>query len=146
MLICFCASKKGVVVDVSEIFRANLLQLLKDRKISAASVSRKAGLNIRAVKDIEERRAKSPRIITVIKLAQALEVPAQDLLGLAKCHCAATDDLSDAVQFFSTLPTEQRDLLVTAMRQLVNAVNKEPTAPVLTQPSVTPSRMSPDTL
>lgn len=106
-------------MDVSEIFRANLLQILKDRKVSAASISRKAGLNIRAVKDIEERRAKSPRIQTVFKLAEALEVPAQELLGLEKCRCAAASDLNDAVQFFSALPPEQRELLLSAIRQLV---------------------------
>ncbi|WP_084386369.1 helix-turn-helix domain-containing protein [Roseinatronobacter thiooxidans] len=111
-----------MIVDVSEIFRANLLQVLKDRKISAASVSRKAGLNIRAVKDIEERRAKSPRILTVFKLAEALEVPPQDLLGLTKCPCASATEISDAVEFFSSIPAEQRDSVLSAIRQLVTAV------------------------
>jgi transcriptional regulator with XRE-family HTH domain len=111
-------------VDVSETFRLNLLKVLKERKVSAASVSRKAGLNIRAVKDIEERRAKSPRIVTVFKLAEALEIPPQDLLGLDKCHCASASDLNDAVKFFSSLPIEQRELLLSTIVQLV-AASKE---------------------
>ena len=120
-------------MDVSEIFRANLLQVLKDRKVSAASVSRKAGLNIRAVKDIEERRAKSPRIHTVFKLAEALDVPAQELLGLEKCHCAAASDLSDAVRFLSELPAEKRELLLNAIQQLVAVTKTTPLEVILAQ-------------
>ena len=75
--------------DISEIFRMNLRRLLDERKIGAATLSRKAGLNLRAVKDIEERRAQSPRLSTVFKLAEALEVPPQELLGLEYCRCAS---------------------------------------------------------
>jgi len=112
-----------MIVEVSEIFRANLLRVLQERKVSAASVSRKAGLNIRAVKDIEERRAKSPRILTVFKLAEALEVPPAELLGLEKCQCSASTDLSEAIGFFSSLSQEQREPLLAAIRQLI-AVTK----------------------
>lgn len=86
-----CTSWSALAEDVSEVFRANLLKTMRDRNIPAATISRKAGLNIRAVKDIEERRAKSPRLVTVFKLAEALEVCPHDLLGLKKCKCELPD-------------------------------------------------------
>jgi len=115
----------GVTEDISEIFRANLLRILKERKIAAAAVSRKAGLNHRAVKDIEERRANSPRIVTVFKLAEALDVAPQDLLGLKTCNCTRDDSLSAADQFFLSLSGDQQELLATAIFQKSIAVHKE---------------------
>ncbi|MGY6704607.1 helix-turn-helix transcriptional regulator [Roseinatronobacter sp.] len=69
-------------LDESEVFRRNMLSFMKIRGLSAAGLSRKAGLNPRAVKDIEERRTGSPRLSTVFNLARALEVPVEVLLGL----------------------------------------------------------------
>lgn len=69
-------------IDESEAFRRNMLFFMRIRGLSAAGLSRKAGLNPRAVKDIEERRTGSPRLSTVFNLARALEVPVEVLLGL----------------------------------------------------------------
>ncbi len=69
-------------MEESEIFRANLLRLMKERDLKAAPLSRKAGLNPRAVKDIEEGRSGSPKLSTVFKLAKALEVDPGEMLGL----------------------------------------------------------------
>lgn len=49
---------------------------------SAAGLSRKAGLNPRAVTDILDGRIDSPRVQTVIALEHALDTPAGTLLGL----------------------------------------------------------------
>ena len=113
---------QGEAEGISEIFRMNLLRILEERKIPAAAISRRAGLNSRAVKDIEERRAKSPRIVTVFKLAEALEVTPQFLLGLENCHCSDAGDLSAAVRFFLSMSPDQRELLVAAIDQQVNDI------------------------
>jgi len=119
---------QGAAEDRSEVFRTNLLRLLKERKISAAALSRKAGLNIRAVKDIEERRANSPRIVTVFKLAEALDVAPEVLLGLKTCPCDRDDYPSAAERFFSSLSGDQRKLLAAALVQKVDPVFHEPPA------------------
>ena len=69
-------------MEESERFRLNLLAAMRARALSPAELSRMAGLNARAVKDIEERRAQSPKISTVFALAKALGVDPGELLGL----------------------------------------------------------------
>lgn len=59
-------------MDESETFRANLLLAMREAGMNAAELSRKAGLNSRAVKDIEERRTRSPKLSTVFALSYAL--------------------------------------------------------------------------
>lgn len=117
-------SPKVVADEVSETFRANLLQIMREQKIPAAVLSRKAGLNVRAVKDIEERRVMSPRIVTVFKLAEALGASPQEMLGLKKCHCADDDNFSAAVGFWSSLSADQQELLIAVIRQKVDMVQK----------------------
>lgn len=69
-------------MDESEIFQGNLLRTMREKSLKAAELSKKAGLNPRAVKDIEEGRAQSPRLSTVFKLAKALGVDPGELVGL----------------------------------------------------------------
>lgn len=69
-------------MDESETFRANLLRLMAARGYSAAELSKKASLNPRAVKDIEERRAQSPKLSTVFALARALNADPGEMIGL----------------------------------------------------------------
>lgn len=106
-------------MDVSEVLRANLLQIMKDRNLSGASVSRKAGLNLRAVKDIEQGRSKSPKIETAFKIAQALDVPLEVLLGLRKCPCSEIQNFNEVIKDISQLSVKQRQLLITIIQQLV---------------------------
>lgn len=70
------------MVSASETFRQNLIRLRQERGLSAAELSRMAGLNDRAVKDIEEGRARSPKISTVFSIANALGVDPGEMLGL----------------------------------------------------------------
>lgn len=65
-----------------EIFRRNLIALMRERGLAAATLSKEAKLNARAVKDIEEGRSGSPRLVTAQALADALEVDLSELLGL----------------------------------------------------------------
>jgi len=59
------------MMDVSEMFRANLLAAMRGSGMTAAGLSKAAGLNVRAVKDIEERKTASPKLSTVFALARA---------------------------------------------------------------------------
>lgn len=70
------------VMNESEIFRVNLLAAMRDAGMSAAELSRKAKLNARAVKDIEERRTVSPKLSTVFSLARALNKDPCEMMGL----------------------------------------------------------------
>ncbi|WP_439560815.1 helix-turn-helix domain-containing protein [Roseinatronobacter sp.] len=108
----------------SEVFRRNLLYYMKSRGFSAASLSRKAGLNNRAVKDIEERRTGSPRISTVFKLARALEVSPEILLGLRDDNSTGGQLNGDADHpvvngFLSSLSQSERESLLVSIRHLI---------------------------
>jgi len=103
--------------DISETFRTNLRLILKERSIPAAAISRKAGLNLRAVKDIEEGRAKSPRLVTVFKLAEALDVPPQVLLGLEETRSSTEDDLVTVVRFFLSHPSIKPEHLISQIQK-----------------------------
>ena len=115
----FDLPSKAVTEDISEIFRTNLRRILDERQIAAATISRKAGLNLRAVKDIEQKRAQSPRLSTVFKLAEALEVPPQELLGLEHCKCMFLGNLSMIEQFISSVPVCERERLRDEIRQRI---------------------------
>lgn len=71
------------MIPVTDTLRARLKMAMQEKGMTAAELSRKAGMNARAVKDIEEGRAIAPKISTVFALAQALNVPPSYLLGLA---------------------------------------------------------------
>lgn len=69
-------------MDESENFKRNLLLALKESGMKAAELSKKAGLNARAVKDIEEGRVASPKLSTVFALAEALGRDPGEMMGL----------------------------------------------------------------
>ena len=54
---------------------------MKAKGLKPAQLSKMAGLNPRAVKDIEEERIKNPRIQTVLALEAAMQLPFGKLLG-----------------------------------------------------------------
>lgn len=66
----------------SEVFRHNLKKYRMAANISAAELSRAAKLNDRAVKDIEEGRAQSPKLATVFALSKALGIDPGEMIGL----------------------------------------------------------------
>jgi len=69
-------------MDESEIFRLNLLRLMAEKGLKAAELSKRAKLNARMVKDIEERRVASPKLSTVFALAKALGADPAEMVGL----------------------------------------------------------------
>lgn len=72
---------KRVAMSTAEIFRKNLARVIAEKGMTAAEVSRLAGLNLRAVKDIEEGKSQSPKIDTVTKIAKALGEDPGEMLG-----------------------------------------------------------------
>lgn len=70
------------MVEVDDVVRARLKQERERQGVSASQLSVRAGLNRRAVTDIEEGRAVAPKITTVFALAEALGVSPSYLLGL----------------------------------------------------------------
>lgn len=70
-------------MDVNEIFRLRLKAEMEARGYNPASLSRKAELNRRAVTDLLEGRAQSPKLSSAYMLAKALEVSLDELTGAA---------------------------------------------------------------
>lgn len=70
----------------SEIFKRNLLRVMAEQGLAAAQLSRMAGLNLRAVKDIEEGRVMSPKLSTVFALSKALNRDPGEMMGLGPRH------------------------------------------------------------
>lgn len=67
-----------------EAFIALLEYHMGEVKINAPRLSKRAGLNPRAVRDIQERRVESPRVKTVFALEAALNLAPGTLLGLGR--------------------------------------------------------------
>lgn len=95
-------------MDENETFRLNLIRLMRERGLKAAQLSKLADLNARAVTDIEEGRAQSPKISTVFKLAKALQVDPAELMGLGP-RLLLNRELAEFLSQYSE--TEQERLL-----------------------------------
>lgn len=98
-------------MDVDETFRKNLLTIRQAKGLGAAELSRSAGLNIRAVKDIEEGRAISPKISTVFAIAKALGEDPGEMMGLGPRFNLQ----ADLAQFLSQYSEEEQRRLVAAL-------------------------------
>ncbi|MCM2563268.1 helix-turn-helix transcriptional regulator [Lutimaribacter sp. EGI FJ00013] len=99
-----------------EEFRSQLLRIMKEKGLSPHSLSVKAGLNPRAVKDIEERRVKNPRVSTVISLENALDVLPGTLLGISP----ETNIKGSLLNYLGALSQEDQDKLLDFLRSLSN--------------------------
>lgn len=69
-------------MNASETFITNLLRVMQERGLKPATLSKMAGLNARAVKDMEEGRVRSPKLSTVFALAEALDLDPGEMMGL----------------------------------------------------------------
>ena len=70
-------------MDVNEIFRLRLHAEMVAQGLNPASLSKKAELNRRAVTDLLEGRAQSPKLSTAYALANALGLSLDELTGKA---------------------------------------------------------------
>lgn len=101
-------------MDVNETFRRKLIEAREARGLNAAELSRRAGLNVRAVKDIEERRAQSPKLSTACALAGALGVDVSELIDPAPRHLLARE----LMDFLSQYDEESQLQLLSALRAI----------------------------
>jgi len=95
-----------------ESFRENLLAAMRDSGMSAAELSRRAGLNARAVKDIEENRVRSPKLSTVFALAKALNRDPGEMMGLGPRPKVQ----GDLAAFLSQYPEDEQERFLSALR------------------------------
>lgn len=68
-------------MDVNEVFRLRLKAEMEAQGYNPASLSLKASLNRRAVTDLLEGRAQSPKLSSAYALAAALSVSLDELTG-----------------------------------------------------------------
>ena len=104
-------------MDESETFRRNLLRIMAERGLKAAQLSKLAGLNPRAVKDIEEGRAASPKMSTVFALAKALDADPAEMMGLG----ARVRLRRDLVAFLERYDEADQERLLSALAALPQA-------------------------
>lgn len=75
------ASRYVICMEMNEVFRLRLKAEMEAQGFNPASLSKRADLNARAVKDLLESRAQSPKLSTAYALAQALGVGLDELVG-----------------------------------------------------------------
>lgn len=103
---------KNLAMDENAKFRDNLLSAMREQGMNAASLSRAAGMNARAVKDIEEGRVRSPKLSTVFALAKALNRDPGEMMGLGPRQKVQ----SDLADFLSQYSEEDQERLLSAIR------------------------------
>jgi transcriptional regulator with XRE-family HTH domain len=117
--------------DISVVFRNNLLVLMRNRGLTAASLSRKAGLNVRAVTDIFDGKAQSPRLSTVFKLAYALDVTVYELLDVERKTVDSDPNprrnsvLPEIEEFLSSLDPADQAALLESLRKIAAVCNQD---------------------
>ena len=104
-------------MEADETFRQNLTRLRTEQGLSAAELSRRAGLNLRMVTDIEDGRSQSPKMSTVISLARALGADPAEMMGLGR-RVRLRDELAD---YLSRLGEDEQEHLLAALRNLPRA-------------------------
>jgi transcriptional regulator with XRE-family HTH domain len=101
-------------MDESETFVGNVLRTMVEKGLTAAELSRRAGLNARAVKDLEERRVQSPKLSTAFALAKALGMDPGELMGLGP----RAQLQAELVAFLQQYSEEDQARLLTALQAL----------------------------
>lgn len=97
-----------------ERFRASLKRIRTERGLDAANLSLAAGLNRRAVTDIEIGAAKSPKLSTAMALSEALDVPLSEMLGPGSPDAL----LQEWVDFLAQYDEEDQRNLLRAVQAL----------------------------
>jgi predicted transcriptional regulator len=101
-------------MDVNDIFRRKLEQIMAEKGMKAPEVARLARLNRRMVYDIIEGRSQSPKIETVFKIADALSVHPGELLGFG-AGVALHPRLAELLKQY---PIDDQERLALALAQL----------------------------
>lgn len=93
-----------LTMDEGAFFIESLKQALRESGLSEAELSVKAGLNRRAVTDLREGRVQSPKISTVFRLANALNLDPGEMMGLGK----RPDVNEELARFLEAYPKEEQ--------------------------------------
>lgn len=101
-------------MEESAIFVSNLLRIMEERGIKAATLSTMAGLNRRAVTDIAEGRVKSPKLSTVFALSRALGEDPGEMMGLGPRLTLR----AELVEFLQRYNEDEQAQLLTALSAL----------------------------
>lgn len=101
-----------LTMDENTAFRENLLREMREAGMTAAELSRKAGLNARAVKDIEEGRVRSPKLSTVFALSRALNRDPGEMMGLGP----RSQVQADLAAFLSRYDEGEQERFLVALR------------------------------
>lgn len=102
-------------MEIDEQFVRNLLRIMRDAGMTPAELSRKAGLNPRAVKDLEQRRSVSPKRSTAVRLSAALNCNVEDIIRGESRH----EIDQSIIQILAQYPPEAQRKLVQAIEALV---------------------------
>jgi predicted transcriptional regulator len=101
-------------MDVNEKLRANLQRLMSEKDVNAPEIARRSGLNRRMVYDILDGKSQSPKVETVFKIAEALDVQPGELMGIGQ-----TVDLHPALaDLIRQYPQDEQELLAKALAAL----------------------------
>ena len=101
-------------MNVDNTFRQNLISKRAASGLTAAELSRRAGLNVRAVTDIEEGKAISPKISTAFAIAYALSADPGEMLGLGPRLSLR----AELAQFLARFDEESQGQLLVALQAL----------------------------
>lgn len=101
-------------MDISDTFREKLKHIRMEKGLDAANLSLAAGLNRRAVTDIETGASKSPTLRTASRLADALGV---SLLELTSGE-SRSDITCEWRNFLSRYDEEDQRKLLAALQSL----------------------------
>lgn len=98
----------------NEAFRLNLAKIRKSRGMSRKALALAAGMNKRAVDDIETGVAQSPKLSTALSLAKALDANLMTLLG----HRGEHDLIQEWEVFLSKFDEDDQRKYLDAVQSL----------------------------
>lgn len=101
-------------MNANDTFRRNLIAAIEKDQLKPATLSKRAGLNARAVTDILEERAVSPKLSTVFALAKALGKDPAEMMGLGP----RPQLQSELVRFLEQYSPADQERLLAALRAL----------------------------
>lgn len=70
-------------IDQGNTLRARLRRLLAARSMTQEQLARQSGMTLSGVAHVLNGRVEDPRMSTLVRLAEALDVPVSELLGEA---------------------------------------------------------------
>jgi len=101
---------------------ANIQYYMELRGMNPAELARKAGINQTGVYDILSGKSRSPRLDTIGKIATALSVPVAALFEERTEDSSLIDLRNQALSLLGSVPRDESDKILRALRALVSPV------------------------